>query len=69
MPAATLVKAACAFNGVGNDATMTVMRENALKTCPNCMTSKTKPAEEGFQLTEHDWLEFTDALVIVQGLL
>ena len=51
VPAATLVKAACAFNGVGNDCKKTVMRSNALNLAPYRITFKTNPAEEGFELT------------------
>jgi len=51
VPAATLVKAACAFNGVGNDCRTRVMRSNALNVAPSRMTFKTDPEEEGFLST------------------
>ena len=69
VPAATLVKAACAFNGVGNDCKKTVMRSNALNLAPYRITFKTNPAEEGFELTKQFVYDPADVAATLQGLL
>ena len=46
VPAATLLKAACAFDGVANDVTTTATREYGLYVPASSLTVKTAPARE-----------------------